>query len=34
MRYNHIKRVLSAALLLAFAAPAGITYPANGGYSS
>ena len=34
MRYNHIKRVLSAALLLAFAAPAGITYPMSGGYSS
>lgn len=35
MRNNHIKRFLSAALLLAFTAPAGITYPTFGsGYDS
>ena len=33
MKYNHIKRFLSAALLLAFTTPAGIGYP-YGGYNS
>ena len=35
MKYNHIKRFLSAALLLAFTAPSGFTYPSyNNGYGS
>ena len=34
MRYNHIQRLLSAALLLAFTAPSGITSPAYSAYSS
>ena len=35
MKYNHIKRFLSAALLLAFTAPSSLAYPAyNSGYGS
>ena len=33
MKYNHIQRFMTAALLLAFTAPAGISYP-YGGYNS
>ena len=33
MKYNHIQRFLTAALLLAFATPAGMSYP-YGGYNS
>ena len=34
MRYNHIQRFMTVALLLAFTAPAGISYPTYGGYNS
>ena len=34
MKYSHIQRLLSIALLLAFTAPAGMTYSTYGGYSS
>ena len=34
MRYNHIQKILSVALLLVFTAPGGITYPTYGGYNS
>lgn len=34
MRYNHIQKFMTAALLLAFTAPAGISYPAYGGYDN
>lgn len=34
MRYNHIKRFFSAALLIAFSMPSTLAYPTYGGYSS
>lgn len=34
MRYNNIQKLLTAALLLAFTAPTGFTYPTYGGYNS
>ena len=34
MKYNHMQKFITMALLLAFTAPAGISYPARGGYNS
>lgn len=34
MRYNHINKFLTAALLLTFIAPAGMSYPSYGGHNS
>ena len=34
MRYNHINKFLTTALLLTFIAPAGMSYPSYGGYNS
>ena len=34
MRYNHIQKFLTAAIIMAFAAPAGMSYPSYGGYNS
>ena len=34
MRSNNIKKILAAALLIAFTSPAGICYPTYGGYNS
>ena len=34
MKYNHIQKFMTAALLLAFTVPAGISYPTYGGYDN